>query len=335
VLQFINQTPFVGSIAVLPDAGGVDTLLAVVKGTFTFGSRPEVAAEQVPVALMPEYYGDPTTTSMRIAPDVSLPKPSTDVLVIGCAHALLGRPVDEMMVEVHVGPVSRYARVSGDRVWRASGTGYAMTHPQPFVAMPLTWERAFGGREETTAGWYEDPRNPVGTGYRATDGVYSFDDLPVANVEHPAHPISSWKDRPPPCGFGPLSPHWEPRRSYAGTYDEAWQKNRAPYLPDDFDPRFLQLAPVDAIAPQPLAGGEPVLLRGLSESGDVQFTLPAADLAVAFVVDGAPRPGPVVLDTITFEPDARRFTMVWRASFPADKKVLRVSEVRAMLRRLA
>lgn len=334
MLQFRNETPFLGTITAMPDATGVDTVIAVVKGTFTLGSRPTIAQKQVAVAPMPEYYAEPATSSMRVAPDVSLPKISTDVLVIGSALARLGRPVDETMVEVHVGPVSRFARVFGNRYWQQTASGYAMTRPQPFTEMPLTWERAYGGREETPAGPHEDPRNPVGTGFTATDGVYSFDGVAVANVEDPAQPITSWKDRPAPCGFGPVSPHWEPRRSYAGTYDEAWQKKRAPYLPLDFDPRFLQVAPVNAIAPQPLIGGEPVLLRGLSLEGDLAFTIPLADLEIAFLLDGALHVRPSVLDTVTFEPDARRFTLLWRACFPADKKVLRVTEVRASLRAL-
>jgi hypothetical protein len=335
VLQFKNQTPFLGSIGLMPDVQGVDTVIAVVKGTFTLGAKPRVASEQVAVAPMPEYYGDPVLTSMRTAPDIGLPKPSTDVLVVGSAYAHLGRPVDQLVLEIHVGPISRYARVVGDRFWRASAGGYTMTAPLPFTAMPLTWERAFGGREEAADGWHEDPHNPVGTGFRTTDGLYSFDGLAVPNVEHLAQPISSWRDRPAPCGFGPIGPHWEPRRSFAGTYDDAWQKNRAPYLPDDFDPRFLQVAPADAIAPTPLAGGETVVLKGLSADGDMEFALPAADLEVSFVLDGSPNLRPVVLDTVTFEPDAQRFTMVWRATFPCDKKALKVNEVRASLKALS
>jgi hypothetical protein len=333
VLQFRNETPFAGSLALTPDASGVDTVIAVVKGTFTLTARPAVAAAQVPVAPMAVYYGEAATSSMRAAPDMSLPKPATDILLVGSAHAPRHRPVEELMVEVHVGPVSRYARVSGDRFWRATGGSYTMTRPLPFAVMPLTFERAFGGREETPDGWREEPRNPVGTGYRASEGVYAFDGLPLPNVEHPDEPVTSWKDRPRPCGFGPVSPHWEPRRSYAGTYDEAWQQRRAPYLPDDFDPRFLQVAPPESIAPAPLTGGEPVVLRGLSPDGDIGLTLPSPALELTFVLDNAPHRRPATLDTLTFEPDEGRFTMVWRAAFPADKKTLRMSEVRVSLSR--
>ena len=34
----------------------------------------------------------------------------------------------------------------------------------------------------------------------------------------------------------------------AGTYDDQWQTRRAPYLPEDFDARFFQLAPTGLVA---------------------------------------------------------------------------------------
>lgn len=329
MLQFRNGTPFVGAIGLMPDAAGVDTLVAVIKGTFTLEPHPRVAEEQVPVVTEPAYHGDPASTSLRAAPDISLPKPFTDVLIVGCAAAPRGRPVNEILVEAHVGPISRFARVHGDRFWRGSGTGYAATPAEPFAVMPLTWERAYGGREETPHGWHEFPRNPVGTGFRASDGVYAFDGLPLPNVEHPGQPITSWRDRPDPVGFGAVAPHWEPRRSLAGTYDEIWQATRAPYLPTDFDPRFLQLAPPESISPTTLVGGEHVVLRGFAPSGEIACTLPRPELTVSVVLGRTPHAQPVTLDTITFEPELGRFTLVWRAAFPCDKRALRITEVRA------
>lgn len=126
-----------------------------------------------------------------------------------------------------------------------------------------------------------------------------------------------------------------PRRQYAGTYDEAWQRERAPFLPLDFDPRFLQVAPASLIATRPLLGGEPVGLHGLVPEGPLGFALPRVPLVVAFTVDHTVVEQPAQLDTITFEPDARRFTMLWRAWTRCDKKALKVSEVRAALSGIA
>jgi hypothetical protein len=330
VLQFRNETPFAGSLTIMPDADGVDTLIAVVKGTFTLGAEPGLAPEQVPVKPAAEYWGDPATSSMKSAPELLLPKPGTDVLVVGSAHAPLGRPVQELLVAVQVGALQQVARVTGDRVWRRSGGGYGMTPAAPWVSMPLTWERSYGGREETRGSqWHEEARNPVGVGFRTPDGVQPVEGAPVPNVEHPSLPMTSWDSRSEPIGFGPVSPGWMPRRQYAGTYDEQWQRERAPYLPRDFDARFLHVAPDALISPTPLVGGEAVGLHGLSPSGPLGFYLPRVPLEIVVVIDQTQHTPSVQLDTVTIEPDAGRFTMLWRAWLGCDKRALRVREVRA------
>jgi hypothetical protein len=193
--------------------------------------------------------------------------------------------------------------------------------------MPLVWERAFGGRDRTDKGPTEDPRNPVGAGFRADDGLEPVGGMALPNVEDPADPITSWKQKPAPMGVGPISEHWEPRRSYAGTYDEAWQQGRAPYLPTDFDPRFLNIAPTGLSAVGHLQGGDPVDLRGFAPEGAVQFRLPTLKPRVAFHVGGSPNERPANLDTVILEPTARRFSLVWRASMQCDKIARRISHV--------
>jgi hypothetical protein len=150
-------------------------------------------------------------------------------------------------------------------------------------------------------------------------------------LEDPATPITAWNQTPQPTCFAPICAHWEPRLGYAGTYDEEWQKHRAPYLPKDFDPRFLQQAPPGLIAPGYLTGGEPVELRGVTPSGVLRFRLPQVVLKVSYWLDGSPQERPVHLDTVMMEPEMSRFTLTWRSVFPCDKKALRVSEIEATL----
>jgi hypothetical protein len=335
MLQLKNLTPFTAKIMLLGNRSGIDTLYAVIKATFTIGDSLALADAQVPVILTDQHHGDPAASSIRVPSDVSLEKPGTDVLLSGSAWAPGGTPTWQTDVSMSVGPVAKSVRVFGDRVWDAGAAGAAVAWVTPFVRMPLTWERAFGGTDQTDKGPTAEPRNPVGAGFRAANGAKPLAGLPLPNVEDPAALISSWKDAPAPAGFGAVSPHWLPRRTYAGTYDEAWQKTRAPYLPDDFDPRFCQIAPLGLVTGQHLRGGEVVDLRGVTPNGALRFVLPAVAVQATYRLDSGAESRSAALDTVLIEPDARRLIMVWRASLSCDKKALKIREVEATLSRAA
>jgi hypothetical protein len=335
MLQFKNTTPLAGAIFLLPDPDGIDTLFTVMKGTFALNGKVTIAEEQVPVALEAQHYGEPGSSSIRVPTDVGLAKPATDVLLVGHAYAPSSRPVAQMDVSLAVGGVRRTVRVVGDRLWRGAPGGVELSYPKPFTRMPLVWERAFGGSDQGAKGPVEDPRNPVGLGFHLADSERPLEGLRAPNLEDPAMLVTSWKDRPMPACFAPVAPHWEPRRSFAGTYDERWQQQRAPFLPVDFDPRFFQLAPLGLVAPKYLLGTEPVEVRGASPSGVLRFQLPGLRVQVTYLLSGTPQVRPANLDLVLIEPDAPRLILVWRAALPCDKKALRISEVRAELGRAA
>lgn len=331
MLQVTNQTPFKAVLMPIPDADGIDTVFTVVKATFTIGERIVVADEQVPVTLESTHWGDPLASSIRSPSDISLAKPGTDVMLIGSAWAPMGRPARRMDVSFSVGPVSRTARIFGDRFWRSGAAGASASEPEPFERIPLVWERAFGGRDETPKGVTAEPRNPVGAGFRASDGNKPLDGLALPNIEDPVAPVSSWKDRPAPVCFAPIGAHWQPRISYAGTYDDAWQASRSPFLPADFDPRYSQCAPAELVAPGHLEGGEIVDVQGATPGGVLQFALPMVRIRTTYRVDGGTQVVAAALDTVIVEPDAARLVMVWRAGLSCDKRVLKVREVEVTL----
>lgn len=178
-----------------------------------------------------------------------------------------------------------------------------------------------------------DARNPVGCGFRTSDSLTRPHGLPLPNIEDPSTPIMSPRDRPTPAGFAPVAPHWEPRRTYAGTYDDAWQKHRAPYLPSDFNPLFFQLAPAGLSLPGRLRGGEPVDVRGATPGGVLRFSLPTTRVRVTFKRDSGDEERDAVLDTVLVDTETNRLLMVWSASLSCDKSVLKIreAEVRARL----
>ncbi len=70
---------------------------------------------------------------------------------------------------------------------------------------------------------------------------------PVPNIEDPRQLLSQISDRPRPIGVGPVARHWQPRVSYAGTYDDAWRRQRAPLWPTRLRRAFfLQRAELSA-----------------------------------------------------------------------------------------
>lgn len=335
VLQLKNSSPFKPAMALLPDADGIDTLYVVVKATFELAERLEIAEEQVPPTMADEYWDEPETSSLKYASDMHLGKPSTDVVLVGQAWAPEGKKVQQLDMGVAAADKRKLVRVFGDRVWHKRGASFS--RPEPFESMPLVYERAYGGTHEP------DPEqdialaeeyNPVGRGFRGKRKVAAAEGQPLPNIEDPKNLIRNWGDQAVPQGFGFVAPAWLPRRKYAGTYDEDWQKKRAPYLPEDFDPRFFNAAHPDLVFDGYLKGGEPIQVVGASAKGRLRFRLPVCDLEAAVTVAGRTEEPPLYLETVLIEPDEERLCMTWRAALPCDKKALKVEEVEVGLQRL-
>lgn len=330
--QLDNLTPFAAERGWVRDRDGAEVWLIAVKCTFdlnTDGSL-EVSAEQPPVLRVPEYNGKPGKSSIKYEADLVRTKTTTDVLVVGHAYAPRGRAVTEMQVGFRVGPVHKILRVTGDRWWGVRGP----TPPEPFVTMPLVYERAFGGVDARSShperDW--DWRNPVGTGFAVTRENASGRALP--NIEYPDDTVSGWSDRPSPAGFGPVASHWQPRAGFAGTYDDNWMKNRQPLVPSDFDDRFFQCAPRDQQSPAPLRGGEPVVLHHLTPGGDLRFLLPKIFLGFDTRFSDSTREVHTDrrLHTVILEPDYPRVSLVWQSAIRCHFKVHKLQRTIVTLR---
>lgn len=330
MLQFENRTDFAGTVFASPDPDGIDTLYTVVKGTFDLGAGLARAEDQVDIVMADEHYGDPATSSVRVPSDLCLVKPATDVMLLGHAWAPGGKPAHYVDVTLQAGPLVRQVRVFGDRVWGGL-TGHSASAPEPFAQMPLVWERAFGGMDEGRDGPTGDARNPVGSGFRAPHSRTPTERHRLPNLEDPADPISSPRQMPAPACFAPIAAHWYPRREFAGTYDQAWQESRAPYLPLDFDSRFFQCAAPGLTAAGFFTGGELIDIRGASPDGWLQFALPSVAVQVTYRLGGADQQRPANLDTVIIEPDANRVILVWRAALACDKSLLRVESITAAI----
>ena len=329
-----NRTPFAAERGWVRDRNGAEIWLVALKCTFDV--RPdgstEISPEQPEVLRVPEHVGEPGASSIKYDADLILTKVTTDILVTGHAHSPKGKPTDAMDVGFRVGPIAKTLRVIGDRVWQSSSP----SAPRPFVKMPIVYERAYGGTDrksktpETDWEW----RNPVGTGFAVAKA--NVDGVPLPNIEDPKHLIRSWNDRHAPAGFGPLAPHWQPRVALAGTYDETWMRDRQPLLPDDFQDRYFQCAPVDQQAPAFLRGGEPVMLTGLAPSGDLRFLIPRVfpRLETRFYTGERQVHEPPKLHTVIIEPDFPRISLVWHSALPCHFKVQKLERTIVTLKSL-
>ena len=319
--QLENRTPFAAERAWVRDRDGAEVWLVAVKCTFQVHANgaTEVAAEQPPVLRGPQYCGEGGGSSIRFDADLVLTKTTTDIILVGHAYAPRGRPATDVQVDLCVGQLRKSLRVFGDRRWGRLGP----SAPEVFTAVPLVYERAYGGVDpkapDPKHGW--EPRNPVGTGFAAERG--HLDGVALPNIELPGKLIADWDDRPPPAGFGVIASHWQPRCAFAGSYDERWLKERQPLLPDDFDERFFQCAPLDQQSAEFLQGDEPVVLRNLTPTGELRFVLPRVQLSFETrFFDGEKRVHETSnLHTVILEPDLSRVSLVWHTALPCHTKV--------------
>src|SRR5436190_12500996 len=118
MLQLKNRTPMALNMAVFPDPDGIDTVYATIKATFRTGAKPKLVDEQLPVRVADEFYGDPAATSLKYASEVHPSKAATDVVLVGQAWTMNGKPATRVDVRLMVAGLDQHIRVSGDRQWR-------------------------------------------------------------------------------------------------------------------------------------------------------------------------------------------------------------------------
>jgi hypothetical protein len=324
MLQLENTTPFRAGIAPLADEQGIDAMYICIKGTFTLRPHLAIAPTQNEIARVDSHLGEPGRSSLIEAGEHHLGKAGTDVVMHGCAHSLDGRPTTSAAVSIAVAERSKAIAVYGDRQWQSLGR---VSAPQPFLEMPLVYERALGGLADPNdrAARELSAYNPIGVGLDRRPGA------PVPNLEDPRAPIEGGGDHPRAVGFGPIAPGWQPRLRHAGTYDATWVRRRSPLLPDDFSLRFFNCAAPELCFDRFLQGGEPVAVIGASRAGPLQFALPRCDLRIDVQMASSWRSAIPLLETVALWPDDDTVSLTWRAKVPADRVLLRVESVKVSL----
>jgi hypothetical protein len=319
----------VADLCVQTDVDARDHCVVVVKGTFDTDDQGNLslAHEQRPLVHTDEHYGEPESSCVKYESDFAQCKPLTDVIVVGKAVSPGGHPIIELLVRLELAGWSKDVLVVGERRWVRGLAELVPSRPVPFVEMPLTFDRAFGGQDDSKGPGLvaAELRNLAGVGLHVHRDARAIEGTSLPNLEDPRERISSRRDRPQPIGFGCMGRSWKPRSDYAGTYDAKWRDEVCPFLPKDFDSRYFQCAPPDQQFPR-FRGGEVIRCLHMAERV-VQYTIPSLRIPVRFEFEGAEQSRLGELDTIVLEPHRYQAMLVWRASVPLGKRLVELRSI--------
>jgi len=309
-----NRTPYQAERTWVRDKEGVHHWIVVVKATYDIAGDGTLSLSDEPVEplLAPEYNGADGESSLRYEADLVGMKPATDIYLNGVAFAPLGKPITKVKVSFQIDRLRKELLVYGSRIWQRSLTGgVKLSSPKPFVTMPITYERAFGGFDQ------EDPnpkkhridfRNPVGSGF-ATRKNHVVG-KPAPNIED----LKQKQGKGWPAGFGAIASYWSPRKEFAGTYDKQWESKRKPLLPEDYNPKYLLCAPLNQQVPGYLKGGNQVELNNLTSGGRLQFMLPKISYQFETHFGDTIKKHDSELVSVIIESEGPRLILVWQTS---------------------
>lgn len=300
--QVKNQTPYVVKGSWIRNRQGEEVWVIVLKATWDIlpDGTTMLSAIQPPINTGPVFQDDGRI--LLYDTDFGPTKTATDIVLNGHVHSPDGKVVNVLPAGLKVGNVTRLARAYGERIW----DGSQFSHPAPFSKMPLSYNKMSRGSYFPS---FMSDFNPVGI---SVENVSEKGISALPNIEF-------YGDEETP-GFSVLPRQWPGRSQFAGTYDEKWQRHRAPLLPEDLDDRHWQCAPPPLYAGGRLKGGEVVRLGNLAPPGHGRnglliFTLPR--IVPAFrtqFYDGSVRFHQATLHTVIIESDFPRVSLVWHSA---------------------
>lgn len=315
------------------------------------GMRAEPTTEPTPVRRLPEYAQGSAGRLLGETELLAGLKTTTDVVLHGTAYSHRGA-VPALSAALRVGPVAKSVQVWGDRrIQLAAGGAVSFTSPEPFTTMPLTWERAYGGRDAyaeskeslthekgLTLGALSYPRNQYGRGFfldldrerLAGSEVPNLDDAndPVRPDRMVVSDYKAWIDCPVAACFEPIDAITFPRALFllpaafstpsrpihevvSGVITHGDLARMKSYDPS-LHPRALNCAAA-GLATHRLYGGERVQLWNLHRDREL-FEVDLAGDRPRLVVE-PPGVGPRELDpllqTVEIEPDRNCVRLTW------------------------
>lgn len=295
-----------------------------------------------------EHYtdADPRWPVVRHESELAACKAASDVVVIGKAYAVNGAATQQMQASVSVGDREKRLLVTGDRRCRHRDNALPIfSEPIPFVEMEIRYDRAYGGRDETSVPGmaFDYPRNYVGRGVALRNVRATLEGLPLPNIEDPGDPLTPeriviedparWHLQPIPQGLGWRHRAWYPRSALLATYPPfltagtVTTEERMGLLQANQIALAKQsrLAPFEAgynngaslgLIIAGLRGDERVTLRGMTPDGLLDFRLPGEAPQIALDLGEGLKPLPARIHTVSIRPDDLAMDVVWGGALP-------------------
>jgi hypothetical protein len=238
------------------------------------------AKEQTPLCEQDVWSGEVNVSSPVWESDFAPYKPKCDVLVVNAVsrppmsdwHQAVSRNLNPDQVpsakrwgcavslswQDDTGKAQQWCKSIGVCGPRRFGL-MSLADPEPASQVAIDWQRAYGGEFKnpahdqhhadgslkTAAGakqWDTYHANPVGCGFDRSTGK-AGPQLEVSATH--TYRANSVQYNYPAVGLSAIGKGWLPRRSLAGTYDDAWLKTQWPLPPLDHDYAYWNCAPQD------------------------------------------------------------------------------------------
>jgi len=307
--QVKNQTPYAVKGSWIRNWQGAEVWTVVLKATWDIQPDGTTVLSNIQPSVNsgPIFHDDGKT--LLYDTDFGPTKIATDVILNGHAHSPDGNEITTLPIGFKIGNITRLAQVYGERV--CDGREYRP--PSLFSKMPLNYEKMSPGRYFP---------------FNKSD----FNPLSVSVLTNPEAaksvlPNIVFYDDDTMPGFGALPRQWPERSQYSGTYDENWQHQRAPLMPENMDARYWQCSPAPLYAGGRLKGGEIVILGNLAppgygHNGLLSFALPriVPSFRTQFY-DGSFILHQATLHTVIIETDYPRVSLVWHSALPCHHMV--------------
>lgn len=205
-------------------------------------------------------------SSVRFESDYISYKPHADLIVNAYAHATVSltqwrcglkvlRPVQHQDEEYET-LLEKWLNVRGERAIQDDVIGFSFTKSNKSNKVAIRYENANGGVIENPKYTPEsedsqkqylnyNAYNPIGVGVAHKVLFEQKEPLRAPQIESMNEPLDKPNMSYLPQGFGFIGRSWQPRISYAGTFDENWEKEQHPFMPDDYNEQYNNAAHQD------------------------------------------------------------------------------------------